>query len=443
MQRKIMSSLIHWRASRNRKPLLLQGARQVGKTWILKEFGEQEFESVAYINFLDDEAMRQVFDGDLAPERLISSIELQTGVRVQGDDTLIIFDEIQECPRAITSLKMFNERLPQLPIVAAGSLLGVALHAGVSFPVGKVDHLYMYPMTFFEFLLATDEKLVAPLQQGDTSLIDSFAQRYTEALKRYYFVGGMPEAVSTFIETDDFQEIRNVQNRLLLDYEHDFSKYAGAQIAERIRMLWNSIPSQLGRQNKKFIYSAVRKGARARNYEEAIRWLVDAGLILQVNRISKPGVPNAAYEDRNAFKLYMLDVGLLGAASRISPQTLIEGNRLFTEFKGALTENYVCQQLITAGSTKPYSSSGFRPFYWSSESSDGEVDFIYDIDDLIVPIEAKAELNLRSKSLRSFVSKYGLPYGYRVSLALYKEQDWITNIPLFAMNLLPGCASLV
>ena len=434
MYRTVIERLEEWKGSASRKPLLLQGARQVGKTWVINEFGRTSFERVAYVNFMGNETMKEAFEGDLVPARLLQSVSIETGVAVDAanpqNSTLVVFDEIQECPRAIMALKAFAEQMPQLPLIAAGSLLGVALHAGVSFPVGKVDLLMMYPMTFYEYLLATDESLAPVLNNRDYKLMDTFADRFIGALKSYYFVGGMPEAVQTFKDTGDYGQVRNVQNRLLYGYEHDFSKYADPLLSEKIRMLWASVPSQLGKENKKFVYSAVRKGARARGYEEAIQWLIDAGLVLKVNRVSKPGIPLRSYEDKDAFKLYMFDVGLLGAASDLSAQTLLEGSALFTEFKGALSENYVCQQLVASGE--------MTPSYWSAEKSDGEVDFLYGYEGRVVPVEVKAETNLRAKSLKSFMGKYEIGKGIRLSLAGFEKQERIVNIPLYAADVLPG-----
>lgn len=425
-----MKDLLKWKDSPRRRPLLVQGARQVGKTWLIKDFGHKHYNSIAYINFLDDEAMISQFDGELSPSRLLDAVTFYTGVNAKASDTLVVFDEIQECPRAITSLKAFAERRPETHLIAAGSLLGVALHQGTSFPVGKVDHLFIYPMTFDEFLVATGNgAMKEAVHEGDFSLISSFATRYIEQLRRYYFIGGMPDAVQTYLDTDSLDEVRIVHNRLLFDYEHDFSKYAPPVLAEKIRLIWNSIPSQLARENKKFIYSAVRTGARARGYEEAIQWLVDAGLILRVNRIRKPGLPLATYADREAFKTYFLDVGLLGAANRLSPSILVEGNELFTEFKGALAENYVCQELTATGKVVPY--------YWSAENSSGEIDFVYDYDRQIVPVEVKASTNLQAKSLRLFVEKNHLGRGLRLSLDNLQEQSWVVNLPLYAIGLLP------
>lgn len=430
MKRVILDSLKEWKTSYRRKPLLLQGARQVGKTWILKEFAKDSFTSSAYINFLDNKDAVSLFERNLDIDQILEAIEIQSRTKIKGADTLLILDEIQECPEALSALKPLYERYPEIPIVAAGSLLGVALHSNTSFPVGKIDHLFMYPMSFYEYLLAVDEPLCRPLDSKDTDLIEAFSNQYIEALKRYYFIGGMPEAVLAYIETKDFSEVRKVHDRLLFDYEHDFSKHATPLLSERIRMLWNSTPAQLGRENKKFLYSAIKKGARARGYEEAIQWLVDAGLLLRVNRISKPGIPLSGYENKDAFKLYMLDVGLLGASSHINPSSIIKGNALFTEFKGALTENFVCQELLATGR--------IQANYWSSDSSEGEVDFVYECNNTVIPVEVKAEVNLRAKSLRSFITRYDLKKGYRVSLAGFKDQEWIENVPLYAISMLPG-----
>ena len=430
MERFAMQKFVQWKNSPRRRPLLVQGARQVGKTWLIKEFGRTHYSDIAYINFLDDEPMVSQFNGELSPARLLEAISFYTGVDAKSPDTLVVLDEIQECPRALTSLKAFAERSPETSLIAAGSLLGVALHQGTSFPVGKVDHLFLCPMTFGEFLLATgNEPMLTTLREGNLALADSFADRYIERLLTYYYIGGMPDAVQTYLDTGSLAEVRSVQDRLLFDYEHDFSKYASPSLAEKIRLVWNSIPGQLARENKKFIYSAVREGARARGYEEAIQWLVDAGLVLRVNRISKPGLPLSAYRDKEAFKTYLLDVGLLGAANRLDASVLVEGNQLLKEFKGSLAENFVCQELTATGEVVPY--------YWSAESSSGEVDFVYDYHRSIVPVEVKATTNLQAKSLRVFVEKNHLGKGLRLSLDKFKEQDWVVNLPLYATGLLP------
>lgn len=430
MYRIALEKLIAWKNNPRRKPLILQGARQVGKTWLACEFGSTQFQNTAHVTFLDNAGMKTVFEGSLNPDRLLDAIAAETAVPTGNPETLIILDEVQECPRALTSLKMFQEQRPEVPIIAAGSLLGVALHSNVSFPVGKVDHMNLYPLTFQEFLMATGGNSLSDfITKRNFDLIDAFSEKFTDALKRYYFVGGMPEAVALYAEEGDYTAVRAVQDRLLYDYDHDFSKYADGLLSERIRDVWRSIPSQLARENKKFVYTAVRPGARARNFEEAIRWLVDAGLLLCVNRITKPGLPLAAYQDPGIFKLFMLDIGLLGAASRLSSSTVIEGDQLFEEFKGALTEQYVCQQLVTSGAVIPY--------YWSAENSSGEIDFIYDYDGAIVPVEVKAETNVRSKSLAAFTKKYSIERSVRLSLSGYRNQGWMVNIPLYAANVLP------
>ena len=430
MNRSVMEDLVSWKNRPDRKPLLLQGARQVGKTWLALELGRTAFAQVAHVVFLDNEPMKAVFEGSLSPARLLTAISAETSTRAGDPDVLIVFDEVQECPRALTALKLFCEQRPEVPIIAAGSLLGVALHGGVSFPVGKVEHLYVHPMTFYEYLRATDSALADILGASDLTLIDAFAERFIDSLKTYYYIGGMPEAVAAYARSGDFAESRRVQERLLFDYEHDFSKHATPLLAERIRKVWRSAPSQLARENKKFVYTAVRPGARARNFEEAIGWLVDAGLLIRVNRVSKPGLPLDAYRDLGAFKLYFLDVGLLGAASKLNVKTVVDGATLFEEFKGALTEQFVCQQLVATGK--------LAPRYWSAENSLGEVDFLYDYEGRVVPVEVKAETNLKGKSLSSFAKKYGIERSLRLSLAGFKDQGWVVNVPLYAVNLLPG-----
>lgn len=426
MYRDAMQALITWKDARRRKPLLVRGARQVGKTWLIREFGQQHFERVAYVNFADNENLSRVFEGSLQPRRLLDAVSIEAGVPIDPSTTLVVFDEIQACPRAIESLKAFNEQLSELALIGAGSLLGLALRGGVSFPVGKVSWLTMYPMTFTEFLHATEgDSLTSLLATGDFSLIDSFRERYIDALRSYYFVGGMPEAVEEFSASRDYQTVRTIQNDLLTDYEHDFSKYAEPQETERIRLVWGSIPGQLARENKKFVYSAVKPGGRARDFEIAIQWLMDAGLVLRVGRVAKPGIPLEGYEDLGAFKLFMLDTGLLGARSNLSPKTLIEGNRLFEEFKGSLTEQYVCQHLA---------AQGLRPWYWSASNSSGEIDFLFERDGAPLPVEVKAEENLRAKSLRLFCEKYDLTQAVRTSMAPYRREARLTNLPLYAIE---------
>ncbi len=421
-----MQQLLAWKNSRRRKPLLVRGARQVGKTWLIKEFGRQHFEGVAYVSFADNENLARVFEGSLQPQRLLDAVSIEANIPIDPSTTLVVFDEIQACPRAIESLKAFNEQLPELALIGAGSLLGLAHHQGISFPVGKVSWLNMYPMSYGEFLRATgNAPLVELLDSGDFSLIDSFRERYVDALRSYYFVGGMPEVVEEFCASRDYQAVRAIQQDLLVDYEHDFSKYSEPQKTERIRLVWGSIPSQLARENKKFVYSAVKPSGRARDFEVAIQWLVDAGLALRVDRVSKPGIPLEGYEDFGAFKLFMLDTGLLGARGNLSPKTPLKGNRLFEEFKGALTEQYVCQSMV---------ARGLRPWYWSAANSTGEIDFLFEQDGRPIPVEVKAEENLRAKSLRAFCDKYEIPHAIRTSMAPYRREEWLTNLPLYAIE---------
>lgn len=427
MERFAMEKLIKWKNSKYRKPMIIRGARQVGKTWLMKEFGKQEFDKVAYINFDQNTRMKGVFEGDLNIERLILALSAETGVSINANDTLIIFDEVQEVPRALTSLKYFNENAPEYAIVAAGSLLGVALHQGTSFPVGKVDFLDLYPLNYKEFLLALGEERFANLlDSDDISMITTFKQKYIERLKEYYFIGGMPEVVNDFVRNKDFNKVREIQNNLLNYYQQDFSKHAPNILVPRLNMVWNSIPMQLAKENKKFIYGQLREGARAKDFELAIQWLEDCGLIHKVERISKPGLPLKAYMDLSAFKIYLSDVGLLSAMGELSVQAIVDGNRIFTEFKGALTEQFVLQQLI--------SQLGLHAYYYSAEKSRGEVDFMVQGNSTIIPIEVKAEENLQAKSLKAFVEKYNPKYAVRTSMSDYREESWLINIPLYNID---------
>lgn len=427
MERFAMEKLITWKNSKYRKPMIIRGARQVGKTWLMKEFGKQEFDKVAYINFDQNTRMKGVFEGDLNIERLILALSAETGVSINANDTLIIFDEVQEVPRALTSLKYFNENAPEYAIVAAGSLLGVALHQGTSFPVGKVDFLDLYPLNYKEFLLALGEERFANLlDSDDISMITTFKQKYIERLKEYFFIGGMPEVVNDFVRNKDFNKVREIQNNLLNYYQQDFSKHAPNILVPRLNMVWNSIPMQLAKENKKFIYGQLREGARAKDFELAIQWLEDCGLIHKVERISKPGLPLKAYMDLSAFKIYLSDVGLLSAMGELSVQAIVDGNRIFTEFKGALTEQFVLQQLI--------SQLGLHAYYYSAEKSRGEVDFMVQGNSTIIPIEVKAEENLQAKSLKAFVEKYNPKYAVRTSMSDYREESWLINIPLYNID---------
>lgn len=427
MYRQAMEALKKWKERTGKKPLIIRGARQVGKTWLMKAFGDSCYANYAYVNFDNNERMRNLFSGDLNIERLVLGLQIETGLKIEADKTLIIFDEIQEVPNALTSLKYFNENAPQYHIVAAGSLLGVALHPGTSFPVGKVEFLDLHPLSFTEFLVATGNEILTELiEKTDFEFITSFKSRYIELLKQYYYIGGMPEAVAAFIANHDYQDVRTIQNRLLEAYEQDFSKHAPNDTVPRIRMLWNSIPAQLAKENRKFIYGLIRQGARAREYELAMTWLIDCGLIYKVGRISKPSIPLKAYEDMGAFKLFILDVGLLGALRDLDLKSVLEGNRIFEEFKGSLTEQYVLQQLLSLGTLTPY--------YWSTDQGVAEVDFLFQYELDIVPLEVKATENLQAKSLKSYRDKYNPRVAVRTSMSDFRREDWLINIPLYGIN---------
>ena len=422
-----MEKLLKWKDSKRRKPLIIEGARQVGKTWLMKEFGRQAYKDTVYINFDSNSRMKELFTSDLDTDRLIMGLELYAGRKIEPENTLLIFDEVQEVPRALSSLKYFYENAPQYHIVCAGSLLGIALHEGTSFPVGKVDFLKLYPLSFREFLMATGkERFAELLDKLDFAMVTSFKQTYIDALKQYYFVGGMPEAVQSFAEDKDFNEVRNIQKRILAAYEQDFSKHAPNEIVPKIRMLWNSIPSQLAKENKKFIYGLVREGARAKEYETAIMWLTDCGLVHKVSRVNAAGIPLKAYEDLKAFKLFVVDVGLLGCMAGLRQRTLLDGNSLFVEFKGALTEQYVCQQLKTIEDLGIY--------YYTNDRGSCEVDFIVDTGEQIVPVEVKAEVNLRAKSLKTYQEKFSPDVAVRTSMADFKKEAWLINLPLYAVE---------
>lgn len=427
MYRIAIEKLYKWKESKRRKPLIIEGARQVGKTWLMKEFGGKAYADTVYINFDSNSRMAALFASDLNTDRLIMGIELYANRKINPNNTLLIFDEVQEVPRALSSLKYFYENAPQYHIVCAGSLLGIALHEGTSFPVGKVDFLSLYPLSFKEFLMATvGERFAELLDKQDYQMITSFKQTYIDALKQYYFVGGMPEAVQSFAEEKDFNEVRKIQKRILAAYEQDFSKHAPIEIVPKIRMVWNSIVSQLAKENKKFVYGLVREGGRAKEYETAIMWLCDCGLVHKVSRVNAAGIPLKAYEDLRAFKLFIVDVGLLGCMTGLRQSILLDGNDLFNEFKGALTEQYVCQQLKTI--------DDFGVYYYTNDRGSCEVDFIVDTGEQIVPVEVKAEVNLKAKSLKTYREKYNPEISVRTSMADYKKEDWLVNLPLYAVG---------
>ena len=427
MDRDLMAQLVSWKDSKRRKPLILNGARQVGKTWLLREFGATSFRSVAYVNFDGNPALAASFDAGYDIARLITDIQADSGTRVVEGETLVIFDEVQECPKALTSLKYFRENAPGLHIAAAGSLLGLTVHQGTGFPVGSVNMLDLFPLTFGEFLDATGNGMLRELVDGgDGRSLDAFSARLTPLLKQYYYVGGMPEAVSAFAEGGVLRDARDVQSEILGSYRLDISKHLSPLETEHVLSVWDSIPAHLSRENKKFVFGQIREGARARDYRSAITWLVQAGLATKVDRVTKPGVPLSAYVDGGAFKLFALDVGLLGAMSGLDERSVLSGAAVFTEFKGSLVEQYVCQQLVGA--------CGLTPYYWSADNSRGEVDFLVQGDGATYPIEVKAEENLRAKSLRAFSERYEGVRPRRFSLSGLRDEGWMRNVPLYAMG---------
>lgn len=421
-----MQKLIEWKEKPNRKPLIIKGARQVGKTWLMKEFGRLYFSKVAYVTFYNNQRMKRVFEDDYDIARIIMNINIETRTEVTPNDTLIIFDEIQEAPRALESFKYFCENAPEYAVVAAGSLLGVAIHDGVSFPVGKVDTLELHPMNYREFLQAMGEDQLAELlgTKKYPEICDC-SSRYIHWLKNYYYVGGMPEVVGFFAEHKDYVEVRRLQNAILEQYEDDFGKHTNGTNLARIRMVWNSIPMQLAKENKKFFFGKIKKGARMKDFEIAIEWLSDCGLIQKVYKVNEPHMPLKAYIDFSAFKLFLLDVGLLGALSELDASSILEGNNIFVEFKGALTEQYVLQELV--------SETEYTPYYYATDSSTFEMDFMLQKGRDIVPIEVKAEVNLQSKSLKTYCEKYHPAYAVRTSMRDYEEQEKFTNLPLYAV----------
>lgn len=428
MERLLISQLVKWKDAPNRKPLVLEGARQVGKTWLLKEFGKRYFKDVCYINFEQSDKLADVFDGDLNPQRIIEQLSVYQGRMIVPKETLIIFDEVQEMPRALTSLKYFCEEAPEYAICCAGSLLGIALHEGTSFPVGKTDFLHLYPLSFKEFLLANDEKmLIEYIDKGNRDL-GAFETRLTEYLKKYLIIGGMPAVVMEWLSSKDYNQVNRIQQELIAAYQKDFSKHAPKNMVEKIRYIWNSIPSQLAKENKKFIYGLVREGARAREYEDAIMWLCDAGEIIRTHNVSKPDIPLSAYADLKSFKVFLLDVGLLRAMSKVSPRVILEGSRIFEEFKGALTEQYVCQEL------QHLSNSWQTNYYWTS-SATAEVDFLVSDGLGIYPLEVKAGVTMNAKSLKIYKEKYSPRWSVRSSLLPYErnESSKSINIPLYML----------
>lgn len=431
MFRNALNKLVEWKNRSNHKPLIIRGARQTGKTWLMKEFGQLHFQKTLYINFENSPVLKKIFVKDLSIPRIITALEIFSGVKIT-DNTLIIFDEVQEVPQALTALKYFNEEVPQYHIVCAGSLLGVAIHQGISFPVGKVEFLDLYPMSFYEFLHALgDSRAVSMLQNSDFEMAEIFHDNLTEKLKMYYFIGGMPEVVDTWVKTQDFNLVKNVQQRILTGYEHDFSKHAGKETLPRERMLWNSIPGQLARENRKFLYNVVKEGARAKDYETALLWLSDSGLVTKIHRVSSPLLPLKSYEDTRAFKLFHLDTGLLSCMAGLKPHAILENTEVFREFKGALTEQYVLTQLKTL--------DNLEIFYWTNDRGSAEIDFLITDGIRVIPIEVKASINLKSKSLKIFEEKFNPLVSLRISLSDFRKKDNEIFLPLYAVESIISC----
>lgn len=432
MERIVYQQLKQWKASPVRKPLILEGARQVGKTYILKEFGRREYDNLVYINCDNNDKISDLFS-DYDIPRIIRGLSALSGESILPGKTLIVLDEIQEIDKGLASLKYFYENAPEYHVAVAGSLLGITLHEGTSFPVGKVDTLYLYPMDFEEFLLAMGkEKLVEIMRAKDWETLTSLRQLCEELLRQYYFTGGMPEVVATYVQTQDIWAVRDIQEKIIKAYWNDISKHAPTSQVLRINMVWKSIPSQLARDNKKFVYGAVKKGARANDFEIAIQWLIDAGLVHKVPRIRKAAVPLSFYENLSAFKLYVLDCGLLGAMSQTPPDQILITNNIFGEYKGAFSENFVLQQMLNIPRTYFY--------YYSNANSTMEIDFVIQHEATIIPVEVKAEENLRAKSLHQYIRDNPGLHGLRFSMSPYREQEWVTNIPLYAVKYALPCA---
>lgn len=424
MKRLIINQLISWKENSQRKPLILNGARQVGKTYILKAFGKLHYQNVAYVNLDSQKELAKVFEQDFNVTRIIRSLSAFLNIHIEPQHTLIVLDEVQECPAALHALKYFCEDAPEYHVVVAGSLLGISLHGNSSFPVGKVDMLRMFPLTFEEFLMALgEEQLIKLMKDGETEVIDTLSGRFVDCLRQYYYTGGMPAVVKEYITSGNLQSVRQLQKQILFDYRRDFSKHAPAEQVPRINLVWDSIPAQLARENKKFIYGALKKGGRAKEFEMAIQWLIDAGLVYRVYRANKPSLPLKFYEDLSAFKLFSLDVGLMGAMADSPAEAVLVNNQAFVEYKGAMTELYVLTQL---------QPTGIPIYYYSSNDSLSEIDFLVQSGARIVPIEVKAEVNVKSKSLSAFIQKHPDLTGLRLSLLPFQTQDWMENRPLYA-----------
>ena len=423
MERTTIQQLKEWKSKSDRKPLLIHGARQVGKTWLLREFAKREYRKEAYIVCRKNELARQLFSQDFNIDRILRGLRALSGVDITPHDTLIILDEVQDIPEALESLKYFKEEAPEYHIAVAGSLLGISLHQDVSYPVGKVNVINLYPMNFEEFLLAKGENEACKLLQSrDYDTLNLLHEKYTDLLRQYYYVGGMPEAVKKYVETGALQEVRDIQEGILQGYGLDFSKHAPKEQVPRIRMVWSSIPSQLFKENKKFIFSAIKGSRRASDYENALQWLKNAGLIYQIPLLRTQKIPTSVYEEKSIFKIYMIDIGLLGAKAGLNHNAIISGSTLFVEFKGALAEQYTCQELVAEGE--------FGIHYYANENSSNEVEFLIDNGLEIIPVEIKSGINVKAKSLKAYMEKFHPKLSFRVSRKGYEEQDNLINLPL-------------
>jgi predicted AAA+ superfamily ATPase len=427
MYRTKFKSLIKWKLNSNRKPLVFLGARQVGKTWLIQEFGRTQYKQMVYVNFEEKDAPADIFKPDFDTDRILTLLNAYSGLKITAEDTLLVFDEIQAVPRGITALKYFYEKAPNYQIIAAGSLLGINIHPEESFPVGKVEFLMLHPLSFTEFLLAMEETgLVELIEKREWELVNTFKSKLINYLRYYFFIGGMPEAVLRFSQNRDWNEVRKIQNNILKAYENDFSKHAPKEVLPRIKMVWESIPAQLAKENKKFVYGVIKEGARAKDFELAIQWLVDTGLLHKVYHVTKPGLPLAAYKELSAFKLYHNDIGLLCAMTKLNAKTLLNGDAVFTEFKGALTEQFVFQQLVQ--------HDDLAIHYFTFDNSKYELDFIIQNEnDEIIPIEVKSGENLKARSFRLFCEKFSPETAIRTSLTDYQKESWFVNVPLYAV----------
>lgn len=432
MEREAIRLLYEWKARANRKPLIIRGARQVGKTWLMMEFARKAYDKWVYVNFEDEAMLKHVFEQDFNIQRILDALSLRFHADID-ENTLLIFDEIQTAPRGVTSLKYFCEKAPEYHVITAGSLLGISMHGGDSFPVGKVDFLSLMPMSFMEFLRAVgQERLANLILESKWDSISYVKDRIIQLLRSYYYVGGMPEAVKAYCDGQGLDEVRRIQSNILMTYENDFSKHAPANEVPRIRMVWHSITSQLAKENRKFIYGVLRQGARAKEFEIAVEWLQDAGLVYKVNRTKSGEMPLSTFEDFGTFKLFMLDVGLMCAMNKLSPDAILLGNDVFSTYRGAMTEQYVCQQLVGEADSI---------YYWTADNSRGEIDFLIQKGNKIIPIEVKAEENLRAKSLSAFVARYPSLHALRLSMSDYRDQEWMTNVPLYAVPNITECVS--